>query len=329
MTAGGGAIAGEAREQLLVQLGERSPLAGAEHRQRLGQRLLARRPDLRRGAPARRGERSRRRSGRRRRGGARRGRRAASRSTSRTAPECVSPSTRAERVDRLAAEVALERGERRRRGRPVRRAGLDGGLDAIGQGERERAEEVRLPCTRMTHSYNVLCTASDPRTKAHRRRPRDLLPRAQGRAAPRTCPSCGAEHATLSPTCPSCDKRYDRRFPGVSDRQRWALGGVVLVVVIAATALILPGVFDAKRDNDARVAREQAARVAAEKKRLTREQRRSAAARPGCARPVRPRARRERLAARRKLVRRPRGRDPRRRALARRRPASSTGRSSA
>ena len=33
-----------------------------------------------------------------------------------------------------------------------------------------------------------------------------------------------------------------------------SLGGSVLVVVIAAAALILPGVFDAKRDNDAKVA---------------------------------------------------------------------------
>ena len=113
---------------------------------------------------------------------------------------------------------------------------------------------------------------ADPRTKAIDD-VREIFARAPKGPPPRVCPSCGAEHATLSPTCPSCDKRYDRRFPGVSDRQRWALGGLALFVVIAAAALILPGVFEAKRDNDARLAREHAARVAAEKKRLTREQR--------------------------------------------------------
>ena len=167
----------------------------------------------------------------------------------------------------------------------------------------------------------------DPRTKAIDD-VREIFSRAPSAPPPRTCPSCGAEHATLSPTCPSCDKRYDRRFPGVSDRQRWALGGLVLVVVIAAAALILPGVLDAKRDNDARVAREQAARIAAEKKRLTREQRAHRGRPAGLRAPGRDREhdRAARRAA--QARRRPRGRDPRRRALPHRQPASSTGRSS-
>jgi hypothetical protein len=141
----------------------------------------------------------------------------------------------------------------------------------------------------------------DPRTKA-RDDVRDIFARAPQGPPVRTCPSCGAEHATLSPFCPSCDKRYDRRFARVSDRQRWVLGGLALVVVIAAAALILPGVFEAKRATDARVAREQAARVAAERKRLIREQR------PKRARPAALRAPRagaspaEQLAARRRLV---------------------------
>ena len=87
------------------------------------------------------------------------------------------------------------------------------------------------------------------------------------------CPSCGAEHSTNRAECPSCGKRYDRRFARVSDTQRWILAGLTLAGVIAAAVLILPGVFSAKKDNDARVAREQAARVAAERKRLIREQR--------------------------------------------------------
>ena len=141
----------------------------------------------------------------------------------------------------------------------------------------------------------------DPRTKAIDD-VREIFSRAPQGPPPRTCPSCGAEHATLSPTCPSCDKRYDRRFPGVSDRQRWALGGLALVVVIAAAALILPSVFDAKRDNDARVAREHAARVAAEKKRLTREQRPMRGRPAGLRAPGLTASASERLAARRKLV---------------------------
>ena len=101
----------------------------------------------------------------------------------------------------------------------------------------------------------------------------------------------------------------------MSDRQRWALGGLALVVVIAAAALILPGVFDAKRDNDAKVAREHAARVAAEKKRLTREQR-PLRGRPAGLRAARPDRQRDRAARRAPQARaRARGRDPRRRAL--------------
>ena len=51
----------------------------------------------------------------------------------------------------------------------------------------------------------------DPRIKAIDD-VREIFSRAPQRPPPRTCPSCGAEHATLSPFCPSCDKRYDRRF---------------------------------------------------------------------------------------------------------------------
>ena len=112
----------------------------------------------------------------------------------------------------------------------------------------------------------------DPRTKAIDD-VREIFSRAPSGPPPRVCPSCGAEHATNRAECPSCGKRYDRRFARVSDTQRWILAGLALAGVIAAAVLILPGVFSAKHDNDARVAREQAARVAAERKRLIREQR--------------------------------------------------------
>jgi hypothetical protein len=117
-----------------------------------------------------------------------------------------------------------------------------------------------------------MSSSGDPRTKAVDD-VKEIFSRAPKEVPPRTCPSCGAVHATQRAFCPSCGKRYDRRFARVSDTQRWILGGLALAGVIVAAILILPGVFDAKKDNDARVASEQAARVAAEKKRLTREQR--------------------------------------------------------
>jgi hypothetical protein len=141
----------------------------------------------------------------------------------------------------------------------------------------------------------------DPRTKAVDD-VREIFSRAPKGPPPRTCPSCGAVHATLLPVCPSCDKRYDRRFARVSDRQRWALGGLALVAVIVAGVLIFPGVFAAKRDNDARVAREFAARVAAEKARMTREQRPMRGRPKGLHAPRAGAGPAEQLAARRRLV---------------------------
>ena len=112
----------------------------------------------------------------------------------------------------------------------------------------------------------------DPRTKA-KDDVREIFSRAPSGPPPRVCQSCGAEHATNRAECPSCGKRYDRRFARVNDTQRWILAGVALAGVIAAAVLILPGVFSAKRDNDARVAREHKALVAAERRRLIHEQR--------------------------------------------------------
>ena len=144
-------------------------------------------------------------------------------------------------------------------------------------------------------------SGSDPRTKAVED-VREIFSRAPKETPPRVCPSCGAEHVTQRAFCPSCGKRYDRRFARVSDTQRWILGGLALAGLILAAALILPGVFDAKRDTDARLAREHAARVAAEKKRLTREQR-PMRGRPAGLKPPGPAAGdAEQLAARRKLV---------------------------
>ncbi len=72
--------------------------------------------------------------------------------------------------------------------------------------------------------------------------------------------------------------------------------------MIVACILILPGVFDAKRETNARLAKEHAARVAAERKRLTREQR-PMRGRPVGLKPPGPTASAsEQLAARRKLI---------------------------
>jgi len=141
----------------------------------------------------------------------------------------------------------------------------------------------------------------DPRTKAVED-VREIFSRAPKETPPRVCPSCGAQHVTQRAECPSCGKRYDRRFARVSDTQRWILAGLALTGLIVAAILILPGVFDAKRETDARVAKEHAARVAAERKRLTREQR-PMRGRPAGLKPPAPTASTSaQLAARRRLI---------------------------
>jgi hypothetical protein len=89
----------------------------------------------------------------------------------------------------------------------------------------------------------------------------------------RRCPNCGEESATWRAQCPACNKRYDRRLPWLSDRARWALGAVGALAAIGALILILPGVFSARDEHNAQLAREQAKRVAAERARLIHEQR--------------------------------------------------------
>lgn len=142
----------------------------------------------------------------------------------------------------------------------------------------------------------------DPRTKAAEDVRAIFARSAPRQAPPRKCPNCKAEHVTERAFCPSCGKRYDRPFARVTDTQRWILGGLTLAGVVVAAILVLPGVFDAKRENDARVAREHAARVAAEKQRLTREQRPKRGRPPGLRPPAAGASAAEQLAARRKLI---------------------------
>lgn len=150
----------------------------------------------------------------------------------------------------------------------------------------------------MTHEPG---TASDPRNKA-REEVREIWGRAPEGPPKRTCASCGAEHATYRAHCPACGKRYDRRLPWLTDSMRWGLAAVAVIAAGVAAALILPGVFDAKSDNDAREARERTEAIAAERARLVREQRpqrgRPADLRP----PAAGASESDRLAARRALV---------------------------
>lgn len=122
-------------------------------------------------------------------------------------------------------------------------------------------------------SEHVPPTNAEEAREAARRSVQAAFARAPEGPPVRTCPNCGEEAATWRANCPACSKRYDRRLPWLSDRMRWALGIAGALAAIAALWAILPGVFDAKRENDAKAAHEQAQRVAAERARLIREQR--------------------------------------------------------
>ena len=113
----------------------------------------------------------------------------------------------------------------------------------------------------------------DPRTKAVDDVSEIFSARAEGDAAARRARAAAPSTARSARSARPAASATTAASPACPTRQRWILGGLALAGVIVAAILILPGVFDAKRDNDARVAREHAARVAAEKKRLTREQR--------------------------------------------------------
>ena len=161
----------------------------------------------------------------------------------------------AQRVDRLAGEVAVERHERGRRGRAERGGALGLLADAAGDGERERAEDVRL-MTRLTASpslyepltYPTLSACRNTRHRGTRRRPARPPASPSRRRSPArpqarrpACPNCGEESATWRAQCPACNKRYDRRLPWLSDRARWVLGIVGAIAAIAALWAILPG----------------------------------------------------------------------------------------
>jgi hypothetical protein len=141
----------------------------------------------------------------------------------------------------------------------------------------------------------------DPRTKAIED-VREIFSRAPTERPPRVCPSCGASHVTQRAFCPSCGKRYDRRFARVNDTQRWILAGLALAGVALAAILILPGVFDAKRKNDARVATQEKTLIAAQARKMRREQRPVYGRPAHLTRPAPSATDAEQIAARQKLV---------------------------
>jgi hypothetical protein len=138
-----------------------------------------------------------------------------------------------------------------------------------------------------------------------RRRAREAVRSAfeKGPEAPpeRRCPTCGHVAATWRPRCPSCNKRYDRALPWLSDRMRWGIAAAVLVITGVIIWQSAPKVDQSKKTRAEQAQREQAKRIAAESERIRHEQRpvRGRITSVGAEDPKAPAA--ERLAARRRL----------------------------
>lgn len=86
----------------------------------------------------------------------------------------------------------------------------------------------------------------------------------------RTCPSCGREGATFRSECPHCGDRYDRRLSRRARRRLQIGAGLLALAIVGALIPIFAG--ESERTGDERRATEARA-VAAERARLTREQR--------------------------------------------------------
>lgn len=92
-------------------------------------------------------------------------------------------------------------------------------------------------------------------------------------APTRRCPTCGHEAATLSARCPNCNKRYDRALPWLKDWMRWTLGIALAIGLVVLSLALRPGIQETKQERSQRLAREQTARVNAQRARLIRQQR--------------------------------------------------------
>ena len=172
-------------------------------------------------------------------------------------------------VDRGALQPGMESQQRRVAG---------GDPTAIGDGDGERSEDVRLPLACMTHTCILRVMPGEHELEGSaeaRERVRQQVSAAyeQGNEPPtRTCPTCHADAATWRSRCPECDKRYDRRWPWLTDRARWALAGVAVILVGAAVAYVAPRVAQSTREQAAANRAQQNARIASLTARMVREQ---------------------------------------------------------
>jgi hypothetical protein len=88
----------------------------------------------------------------------------------------------------------------------------------------------------------------------------------------RRCPHCDAEERTRYETCPACGKSYFVAPPRFSTAARRGLTLLAVAVVLGAGALVVIALKGQGADSAARARARQAALVAAERRRLSREQ---------------------------------------------------------
>ena len=116
---------------------------------------------------------------------------------------------------------------------------------------------------------------SDDLAAAAKERARDQVHAifAPGAEVPvRECPHCGAREPTRYEHCPACGRSYFVAPPRFSRPVRFALTGVAVVAVIAAATALVAFLTGQGDDSAARQRARQAAKVAAERRRLTHEQ---------------------------------------------------------
>jgi len=88
----------------------------------------------------------------------------------------------------------------------------------------------------------------------------------------RDCPHCGARERTRYEHCPACGKSYFVEPPRFSRRTRLALTGLAVVVAVAALTALVVFLTSAGSDSASKQRARDAARVAAERRRLSHEQ---------------------------------------------------------
>jgi hypothetical protein len=92
-------------------------------------------------------------------------------------------------------------------------------------------------------------------------------------APERTCPHCGAQAQTREEHCPACGRSYSERPDRFSRRTRRILQALAAIAAVAALAAVVVVLVGQARDNGTSARERRAAAAAAERVRLTREQR--------------------------------------------------------